>query len=106
MLPRKMQSRLKMQLERPWMSEPGLLVDRKAHHPNGSVNLARNQSRERRQLRRSALTQPEAQSLAPPGKHLRPLAEERYRIGSGEGFHRGPVRLREACSISDNGVVR
>src|SRR5262249_57378560 len=68
MLPLKMQSRSKTQPKRPWMSEPGLLVGRKAHQPSESVNLAKNQSREQRQLRRSDSRRPVAQSFAAPLK--------------------------------------
>src|SRR5215510_10806242 len=68
MLPLKMQSRSKTQPERPWMSEPGLLVGRKGHQPSESVNLAKNQSREQRQLQRSDPRRPVAQSFAAPLK--------------------------------------
>src|SRR5262249_36773330 len=68
MLPLKMQSRSKTQPERPWMSEPGLFVGRKAHQPSESVNQAKNQSRERQQLQRSGPRRPVAQSFAAPLK--------------------------------------
>src|SRR5262249_21880158 len=48
------------------MSEPGLLVGRKTRQPTASVNLAKNQSRERRQFRRLDPTLPVPQSFAPP----------------------------------------
>src|SRR5271169_4359744 len=71
MLPPKMQSRPRTQPERPWMSEPALLVDRRAHQPSGSVNLAKSRSRERRQLRRLGPSRPVTQSLWPPRTHRR-----------------------------------
>src|SRR6516165_5795777 len=66
MLPRKMQSRSRMQPERPWLFEPGLLVGRKVHQSSGSVNPANNQACGRRQLRRSGPTQVIAPSFAAP----------------------------------------
>src|SRR5215475_6747360 len=48
------------------MSEPGLLVGRKTRQPTASVNLAKNQSRERRQFRQLDPTLPVPQSFAPP----------------------------------------
>src|SRR6516162_5306527 len=66
MLPLKMQSRSKRQPESPWTSEPALFVGRKARQPSGSVNLAKNQSREPRQFRRLDPTLQMPQSFAPP----------------------------------------
>src|SRR5262245_52581678 len=68
MLPLKMQNRSKMQPKQPWMFEPGLFVGRNAHQPSESVNLAKNQSRERQQLQRSDPRRPVAQSFAAPLK--------------------------------------
>src|SRR5579859_6542918 len=45
------------------MSEPGPLVDRKAHQSSGSMNRAKNQSRERQQLRQLIQGRSVAQSF-------------------------------------------
>src|SRR5215469_11076973 len=70
MLPLKMQSRSKTQPVRPWMSEPGLLVDREVHPLSGSANRAKSRPREWQQLRQLDPMRPVVQSSWPPTNSL------------------------------------
>src|SRR4029077_18337348 len=74
-------NRLKMPLERPWMSEPGLPVGRKGHQPSGSLHPAKNQSRERQQLRRLDPSRQLAQSFAAPER----IAGHRFAVDYSAG---------------------
>src|SRR5262249_26314456 len=61
------------------MSEPGLLVGRKTRQPTASVNLAKNQSRQRRQFRQLDPTLSVPQSFAPPERIQHHLNTRRSR---------------------------